>query len=77
MCLGTGKDIFLVERILARERLGKPSLLPPLGGRTVYLFCPHKARGDVAQYLQKLERQAVRKEIIYETARLVLLRWTY
>jgi hypothetical protein len=75
--LGTGKDTFLVERLVSRERLGEPSLLPPLGGRTVYLFCPHKARRDVAQYLQRLERQAVRKEIIYETARLMLLKWTY
>jgi hypothetical protein len=75
--LGTGKDTFLIERLVSRERLGEPSLLPPLGGKTVYLFCPHMARSDVAQYLQRLERQAVRKEIIYETARLMVLKWTY
>ena len=39
MRLGTGKDIFLVERIVSRERLGKPSLLPPLGeGRSISVF---------------------------------------
>jgi hypothetical protein len=75
--LGTGKETFLIEQLVSRERLGKPSLLPPLGGRTVYLFCPHKARRDVARYLKRLERQAVRKEIIYDTARLTILKWTY
>ncbi len=75
--LGTGKDTFLVERLVSRERLGEPSLLPPLGGRTVYLCLPLIDRRDVALYLQRLERQALRKEIIYKTARLVILKWTY
>jgi hypothetical protein len=75
--LGTGKDTFLVERLVSRKRLGEPSLLPPLGGRTVYLCLPLRERRDVAQYLQRLERQAVRKEIIYKTARLVILKWTF
>lgn len=78
MCLGTGKDIFLVERILARERLGKPSLLPPLGGRTVYLCFLSTARRDIViQYIQELLRQAERKDIIYNEEGFVVIKCEY
>ncbi len=78
MRLGTGKDIFLVERILSRERLDKPSLLPPLGGRTVYLCFLSTARRDVVmQYIQELMRQAERRDIIYSEKGLVVFKCFY
>ena len=75
--LGTGKDTFLIERLVSRERLGEPSLLPPLGGRTVYLCGPNRARRDEVRYIQRLARQAERREMIYETARIVIVKWQY
>lgn len=75
--LGTGKDTFLIERLVSRERLGEPSLLPPLGGRTVYLCLFNRASGDEVQYLQRLMRQAGRRDIIYDKAGLVVLKCAY
>ena len=77
MRLGTGKDTFLAERLVSRERLGEPSLLPPLGGRTVYLCFLNTARRDVTQYLQRIMRQAERRDIIYDKAGLVVLKCSY
>ncbi|MGW8319943.1 MAG: hypothetical protein ACWGSD_00160 [Thermodesulfobacteriota bacterium] len=75
--LGTGKDTFLIERLVSRERLGEPSLLPPLEGRTVYLCGPNKASRDEVRYLQRLAEQAKRRDMIYETPRIVIVKWTY
>ena len=75
--LGTGKDTFLIERLVSRERLGEPSLLPPLRGRTVYLCGPDRANMDEVQYLQRLSRQAERRDTIYEADRVVIVKWTY
>jgi len=77
MRLGTGEDLFLVERLVSRERLGKQSLLPPLGGRTVYFCFLNTARRDVTQYLQRLMRQADRRDVIYDKAGLVVLKCSY
>ena len=77
MRLGTGKDTFLAERLVSRERLGESSLLPPLGGRTVYLCFLNTARRDVTQYLQRIMRQAERRDIIYDKAGLVVLKCSY
>ena len=77
MCLGTGKDTFLVERLVTREGQGKPSLLPPLGGRRVYLCFLNTAQRQVTQYLQRIMRQAERREIIYDKAGFVVLKCEY
>ncbi len=77
MRLGTGKDTFLVERLASRERSGEPSLLPPLGGRRVYLCFHRWASRSVTPYLQRLMRQAERRDVIYDKAGLVVLKCSY
>jgi len=77
MRLGTGKDVFLVERLVTRERLGEPSLLPALEGRRAYLCFFNTAHRDVAEYLQRVMKQAERKDIIYDKAGLVVLKCSY
>jgi hypothetical protein len=77
MRLGTGKDVFLVERLVTRERLGEPSLLPALEGRRAYLCFFNTAHRDVAEYLQRVMRQAERKDIIYDKAGLVVIKCEY
>jgi hypothetical protein len=77
MRLKTGKDLFLVERLVSRERLGKPSTLPELGGRTVYCCFLNSARRDVAQYLQRVIGHSERREVIYDKGGLVILKCSY
>jgi len=77
MRLGTGKDVFLVERLVTREGLGEPSVLPPLGGRTVYLCFLNTARWEVTQYLRRLMNRAHRRDIIHEQGGLVVMKCKY
>ncbi len=77
MRLGTGKDLFLVERLVSRKRLGKPFVLPPFEGRTVYFCFLNTAPESVAKYLQKLLKRASRKDLIFEKSGLVILKCSY
>jgi hypothetical protein len=77
MRLGTGKDVFLVERLVSREGMGEPSLLPPLEGRTVYFCFVNKARRDVTLYLRGLMNRAHRRDIIHDRSGLVVLKCSY
>jgi hypothetical protein len=73
----TGKDLFLVERLVSRQRLGKPSTLPEFGGRTVYFCFVNSTRRDVGLYLRRVIGQAKRRDVIYDKGGLVVLRCSY
>jgi hypothetical protein len=75
--LGTGKDIFLLERLASRDRLGEPSLLPPLGGRTVYLCFVKKGSRDEWLSRRRIMAQAERREPIHDEAGFVVLKCFY
>ncbi len=77
MRLGSGKDLFLVERLVSRARLGKESWLPPLEGRTVYICFLNSARRDVALFLKSIIAEADRKEMIHDQAGLAVLKCTF
>jgi len=77
MRLGTGKDVFLVERLVSRERMGEPDILPEFKGRTVYCCFLNSARMDVALYLRTVMGQAARREVIYDKNGLVVLKCVY
>jgi hypothetical protein len=75
--LGTGKDIFLTERIVAKERMGRPEALPDFNGRTVYCCFLNQARRDVSEFLRRVMTQAARREVIYDRDGLVVLKCIY
>ncbi len=77
MRLGTGKDVFLVERLVSKERMGRPETLPEFRGRTVYCCFLNSARRDVALYLRRVIDRAVRTRIIYDKDGLVVVRCSY
>jgi hypothetical protein len=75
--LRTGRDIALVERLVSRQRLGKPSGLPDFRGRTVYCCFLNRAQRDVTLYLNKVIRQARRTEIVHDEDGLVVVKCSY
>jgi hypothetical protein len=77
MRLGTGKDLFLVERLVSRARRGKESGLPPLKGRTVYCCFLNTARRDVGLYLKNIIAKADGTEMIHNQGGLVVLKCTH
>ncbi len=77
MRLGTGKDLFLVERLVSRARLGKGLRLPTLEGRTVYICFLNTARRDVALFLKSIIAGANRKEILHSEGGLAVVKCTY
>lgn len=77
MRLRTGRDVFLVERLVARQHLGGAEGLPELEGRVVYCCFLNRARRDVTEYLRGVIKRAERREIIYERQGLVVLKCIY
>jgi hypothetical protein len=75
--LGTGKDIFLTERIVAKERMGRPEALPDFTGRTVYYCFLNQARRDVSEFLRRVVTHASRREVLYDRDGLVVLKCMY
>ena len=64
--LGTGKDIYLVERVVGLERLGVKDYLPDLAGRTVYLAYHKSVSGSMKDFIQRIEKNAKNVEIIFD-----------
>lgn len=64
--LGTGRDIYLVERVVGLERLGVKDYLPDLTGRTVYLAYHKSVGGSMKELIQRVERNAKKVEIIFD-----------
>jgi hypothetical protein len=77
MRLGTGKDLFLVERLVSRARRGKESQLPPLKGRTVYCCFLNTARRDVGLYVKNIIARAAGKEVIHNQGGIMVLKCIY
>ena len=69
--------LFRRERLVSRQRMGKPDMLPEFGGRTVYCCFLNTARRDVALYLRRVMGQAARKKIIYDKDGLVIVKCSY
>jgi hypothetical protein len=75
--LATEKELFLVERLIAKERIGEDDPLPDLRGRTVY-FCVNRfLREEMIPFVQPLIGQSKRTEEIYHRENLVILKCLY
>lgn len=75
--LGTGKDLYLVERLVLKKRLGEKDLLPDFHGRTVY-FCVRDALPkEVWGFLDPLVKASNRREVIYRGKGLTVLKCFY
>jgi hypothetical protein len=75
--MSTGKNIFLVERLLRKEQFGQNTLLPDFEGRTVYVAAPEYVPGAVGQFLQALVMNSKSREVIYDGTGIVVLKCLY
>jgi len=64
--LGTGWDIYLVERVVGLERLGVKDYLPDLTGRIVYLAYHKSVGGSMKELIQRVEGNAKKIEVIFD-----------
>ncbi|MFC2172137.1 hypothetical protein ACFLU6_05840 [Acidobacteriota bacterium] len=64
--LGTGRDIYLMERVVGLERLGVKDYLPDLAGRTVYLAYHKSVSGSMKEFIQRIEKNAKETETIFD-----------
>ena len=75
--LTTGKDVYLIERLMAKQQLGQKDVLPDLEGKTVYFCFRKRMSGPVMHFLQPLVSQSHRREEIYDQNGLVVLKCFY
>lgn len=73
--LGTGRDIYLVERVMGLESLGINDYLPDLKGRTVYLAYHRSVSGSMREFIQKTEENAREIKIIFDSDGLEIHKW--
>jgi hypothetical protein len=64
--LGTGKDIYLMERVVGLERLGVKDYLPDLAGRTIYLAYHESVSGNMRDLIERIEKNARKVETIFQ-----------
>jgi len=64
--IGTGKDVYLVERLVGLKRLGAKDYLPDLAGRTVYLAYHKSVSGSMRDFIQRIEKNAKEVETIFD-----------
>jgi hypothetical protein len=64
--LGTGKDIYLLERLVGLEKLGVQDPLPDMRGRTVYIAYGKSVKGGIRNLIQRIEKKAVEMETIFD-----------
>ncbi len=62
----TGKDIYLLERLVGLEKLGVQDFLPDMKNRTVYLAYGKSVKGGVKNLIQRIEEEAVKIETIFD-----------
>ena len=75
--LATGKDTFLVERLVAQKRLGRKDPLPDFKGRTVYYCLGRPMRESLRPFLEALIKRSNKREVIYDREGLIILKCTY
>ncbi len=75
--LGTGKDIYLIERIMSKQGLGESDLLPVFTGRTVYFCGGEQLPEKMRQFVQKLIDEAKAGDILYRQDDALILRCEY
>ncbi len=64
--LGTGRDIYLLERLVGLEKLGVQYFLPDMENRTVYLAYGKSVKGGIKNLIQRIEKEAVKIETIFD-----------
>jgi hypothetical protein len=64
--LGTGKDIYLMERVVGLERLGVKDYLPDFEGRTIYLAYHGSVSGNIRDLIERIEKNARKVETIFQ-----------
>jgi hypothetical protein len=74
---GTGEGLFMVERLVAKEKIGEEELLPDLAGRTVYYCFNRTMREEMVWFMQPLMNRSKRTEEIYNQDGLVVLKCFY
>ncbi|MBW1743738.1 MAG: hypothetical protein JRI70_07795 [Deltaproteobacteria bacterium] len=75
--LSTGKNIFSVEKLMAKENLGQKTLLPNFEGKSVYFAAPESTGGAVNRFLHTLIMKSKRREVIYDRGGIVVLKCLY
>lgn len=75
--LSTGRNIFLVERLMAKEGLGQKSGLPDFEGQTVYFAAPESPPGAMNRFLHALVMKSKRRERIYDKEGILVLKCLY
>ena len=75
--LGTGRDIYLAERVVGLESLGVKDYLPDLTGRTVYLAYHKSVGGRIRELIQRIEKNAKEIETIFDADGLQIRKCSY
>jgi hypothetical protein len=75
--LSRGENIFLVERLLAKENMGNQVLPSNLDGRIIYCIGRESAPKHLGDYLKRLVVKSKRNEVIYDKEGLLVLKCFY
>ena len=75
--LGTGREIYLAERVVGLESLGVKDYLPDLTGRTVYLAYHKSVGGRIRELIQRIEKNAREIETIFDADGLEIRKCSY
>jgi hypothetical protein len=75
--LGTGKGLYLVERLVGKQRVGEHNALPALKGRTVYYCFQEPLPEDVGEFLRPLIEVAPECKAIYRHQGLMILKCSH
>lgn len=75
--LGTGKDIYLLEKLVGLKRLGVKDFLPDLENRIIYLGYHKSVSGNIKKLIQKIEKEAEKAKTIFDDGRLQIHKCFY
>jgi hypothetical protein len=75
--LKTGREIYLAERVIARQVRDLGATLPDFAGRTVYFCGREQMLEEVRDFVQSLLEQALSGEVIYREQDVVIIRCQY
>ena len=75
--LGTGKDIYLAERVIGKLRTDEGDVLPDHAGRTVYYCFIEPPPQGLADYLRPLIEGAASREILFRQEGLLVYKCKY
>jgi hypothetical protein len=75
--LRTGRDVYLLERLVGLQKLGVKDFLPDLRNRTAYLAYHGSVGGNIGELIQKIEKEAGKTEAIFDEGGLNICKCFY